>query len=89
MQQKIRYLRNGSQTVYEYEFKDRRTGVYDALRKILKAGPRLSMGNRYEHRNKRTFASIELLARARATGNAWKGQRRQMAAERLKVGIPL
>jgi hypothetical protein len=24
------------QTVYEYEFKDRRTGVYDALREILK-----------------------------------------------------
>lgn len=25
------------QTVYEYEFKDRRTGVYDALREILKS----------------------------------------------------
>jgi hypothetical protein len=24
------------ETVYEYEFKDRRTGVYDALKKILK-----------------------------------------------------
>ena len=24
------------QTVYEYEFRDRRTGVYDALREILK-----------------------------------------------------
>ncbi|MBW2646780.1 MAG: hypothetical protein JRE23_11485 [Deltaproteobacteria bacterium] len=24
------------ETVYEYEFKDRRTGVYDALREILK-----------------------------------------------------
>ena len=23
-------------TVYDYEFKERRTGVYDALRKILK-----------------------------------------------------
>jgi hypothetical protein len=27
------------QTVYEYEFKDRRTGVYDALREILKSRP--------------------------------------------------
>ena len=25
------------QTVYEYEFKDRRTGVYNALREILKS----------------------------------------------------
>lgn len=25
------------QTVYEYEFKDRRTGVYDTLREILKS----------------------------------------------------
>ena len=25
-------------TVREYEFKDRRTGVYDALREILKSG---------------------------------------------------
>lgn len=25
------------QTVYEYEFKERRTGVYDALREILKS----------------------------------------------------
>ncbi len=25
--------------VREYEFKDRRTGVYDALREILKSGP--------------------------------------------------
>lgn len=25
------------QTVYDYEFKDRRTGVYDALREILKS----------------------------------------------------
>ena len=25
------------ETVYEYEFKDRRTGVYDALREILKS----------------------------------------------------
>ena len=24
------------ETVYEYEFKDRRTGIYDALREILK-----------------------------------------------------
>jgi hypothetical protein len=24
------------ETVYEYEFKDRRTGIYDALKKILK-----------------------------------------------------
>lgn len=29
------------QTVYEYEFKDRRTGVYDALREVLKSTPRL------------------------------------------------
>jgi len=27
------------QTVYDYEFKERRTGVYDALRKILKSRP--------------------------------------------------
>ena len=27
------------ETVYEYEFKDRRTGVYDALRDILKSSP--------------------------------------------------
>jgi hypothetical protein len=27
------------ETVYEYEFKDRRTGVYDALREILKCKP--------------------------------------------------
>ena len=26
-------------TVQEYEFKDRRTGVYDALREILKSKP--------------------------------------------------
>jgi len=26
-------------TVYEYEFKERRTGVYDALREILKSRP--------------------------------------------------
>ena len=25
------------QTVYDYEFKERRTGVYDALREILKS----------------------------------------------------
>lgn len=25
------------QTVHEFEFKDRRTGIYDALRKILKS----------------------------------------------------
>lgn len=25
------------ETVYDYEFKDRRTGVYDALREILKS----------------------------------------------------
>ena len=25
------------ETVYEYEFKDRRTGIYDALREILKS----------------------------------------------------
>jgi len=27
------------ETVYEYEFKERRTGVYDALREILKSRP--------------------------------------------------
>jgi hypothetical protein len=27
------------ETVYEYEFKDRRTGVFDALREILKCKP--------------------------------------------------
>ena len=27
------------QTVYDYEFKERRTGIYDALREILKSGP--------------------------------------------------
>ena len=27
------------QTVYDYEFKERRTGVYDALREILKSSP--------------------------------------------------
>jgi hypothetical protein len=27
------------ETVYEYEFKDRRTGIYDALREILKSKP--------------------------------------------------
>lgn len=32
------------QTVYEYEFKDRRTGVYDALRGILKSRPSPEQG---------------------------------------------
>lgn len=32
------------QTVYEYEFKDRRTGVYDALREILKSRPSAEYG---------------------------------------------
>ena len=32
------------QTVYEYEFKDRRTGVYDALREILKSRPSPEQG---------------------------------------------
>jgi hypothetical protein len=27
------------ETFYEYEFKDRRTGIYDALREILKSKP--------------------------------------------------
>ena len=27
------------ETVYDYEFKERRTGVYDALRDILKSRP--------------------------------------------------
>lgn len=31
-------------TVREYEFKDRRTGVYDALREILKSRPTSSTG---------------------------------------------
>ena len=32
------------QTVYEYEFKDRRTGIYDALREILKSRPAPEQG---------------------------------------------
>jgi hypothetical protein len=32
------------ETVYEYEFKDRRTGVYDALREILKSKPSPEQG---------------------------------------------
>jgi hypothetical protein len=32
------------ETVYEYEFKDRRTGVYDALREILKRRPSPEQG---------------------------------------------
>ncbi len=32
------------QTVYEYEFKDRRTGVYNALREILKSRPSSEKG---------------------------------------------
>jgi len=27
------------ETIYDYEFKERRTGVYDALREILKSRP--------------------------------------------------
>ncbi len=27
------------ETVYDYEFKERRTGIYDALREILKSRP--------------------------------------------------
>ena len=27
------------ETIHEYEFKDRRTGVYDALREVLKSKP--------------------------------------------------
>ncbi len=27
------------ETVYDYEFKERRTGIYDALRDILKSHP--------------------------------------------------
>ena len=27
------------ETVYDYEFKERRTGVYDALREILRSRP--------------------------------------------------
>ena len=32
------------QTVYDYEFKDRRTGIYDALREILKSRPSAEQG---------------------------------------------
>jgi len=32
------------QTVYDYEFKERRTGVYDALREILKTGSSSEQG---------------------------------------------
>jgi hypothetical protein len=32
------------ETVYDYEFKERRTGVYDALRKILKSHPSAESG---------------------------------------------
>lgn len=32
-------------TVQEYEFKDRRTGIYDALRDILKSRPSGEVGN--------------------------------------------
>jgi len=35
-QAKVRKL---LETVYDYEFKERRTGVYDALREILKSCP--------------------------------------------------
>jgi hypothetical protein len=35
-QAKVRKL---LETVYDYEFKERRTGVYDALREILKSRP--------------------------------------------------
>jgi len=31
-------------TVYDYEFKERRTGVYDALRDILKSSPSNEVG---------------------------------------------
>ena len=33
------------QTVYDYEFKERRTGVYDALREILKSSPPAEIGS--------------------------------------------
>ncbi len=32
-------VRNLLETVYDYEFKERRTGVYDPLREILKTRP--------------------------------------------------
>ena len=32
------------ETVYDYEFKERRTGVYDALREILKSRPSVETG---------------------------------------------
>jgi hypothetical protein len=32
-------VRKMLETVYDYEFKERRTGVYDALREILKSRP--------------------------------------------------
>lgn len=35
-QAKVRKL---LETVYDYEFKERRTGVYDALREVLKSRP--------------------------------------------------
>jgi len=35
-QTKVRKL---LETIYDYEFKERRTGVYDALREILKSRP--------------------------------------------------
>ncbi|TFG78209.1 MAG: hypothetical protein E4H23_08060 [Chrysiogenales bacterium] len=33
------------ETVYDYEFKERRTGVYDALREILKSSPSAEGGS--------------------------------------------
>ncbi len=38
------------QTVSEYEFKERRIGVYDALREILKCKPQQKRGSNYEQR---------------------------------------
>lgn len=35
----IAKVRKLLETVYDYEFKERRTGVYDALREILKSCP--------------------------------------------------
>ena len=33
------------ETVYDYEFKERRTGIYDTLREILKSKPSYKTGD--------------------------------------------
>jgi len=44
-QQKVNYdkVLKLLDTVKEYEFKDRRTGIYDALREIIKSSPACSV----------------------------------------------